>query len=1174
MVAGWAVILAALIYLSGLFAIAHFGDYLASGTGFGRFRSTIYALTLAVYCTSWTFFGSVGLASSTGFDFLAIYLGPILVIAFGNGLVRRIIDLSKAQNILSVADFVSARYGKNARVAAFVSLIAVIGTIPYIALQLKAISTSLETILSAASDRAGNIPSPASGTLALIVTLVLAGFTTIFGTRHIDSREHHAGLTLAIAAESLVKLFAFVIAGIFVVWGLFGGVDGMVHALAVRSDIVPLATRSAGPAAIATMTLLSSSIILILPRQFHMTVVENQNTNDARRAAWLFPAYLILINLFVIPIALGADLVFKSGAIDRDMAVLALPLSAGNGVVALIVFLGGLSASTAMVIVECMALGMMITNDLVMPLLLQSRATLARDRSGDLGNRLLAIRRIAIILVLFAGYIYFLVANDAALASIGLISFAAIAQIAPAFFGGLFWRGGTALGASAGLLTGFVIWAYTLAMPALIEPMSSDGPFGLLWLNPTNLFGLDLPFIANGTLFSLGANVIAYLGFSWLRAPSSIERLQADIFVTKTPARAPLSFRLWRSSVTIGDLKRVVGRYLGGDQADRVFSGHLIARNWQASDDKSADADLLRFAEHQLASAIGAASSRRVLSLLLSGSNVSQTEALTLLDDASAALQYSRDLLQHALDHARQGITVFDRDYRLTCWNREFQTLFDLPDDLLHTGTRLDEILSHNAGKGLYGPGRRDRLVAARLKSLTGDLNPSRLKLFPDGRTLELRSAPLPDGGIVTTYTDITETVTAEEALARANESLEARVRERTEELLRLNSELSRAKAEAEDANLSKTRFLAAASHDILQPLNAARLYTTALLERDRKQGDVNLADHVATSLEAVEDIITTLLDISRLDAGAMKPELSIFSLDELLQQLRIELEPLAQERGIRLDFVKTSHFIRSDRRLLRRLIQNLISNAIKYTPEGRVLVGCRRYRGKLRLEVHDTGLGIPLSQQKAIFKEFKRLDDGAKVARGLGLGLSIVERIARLLRHPVKLVSSPGKGSMFAVELSRVENVVRPDPAVASQPTLNTPLAGMVVLAIDNEPAIRDGMRILLEGWGCSVLLAESVSDVTALTTPPDVIIADYHLDDGTGLDAIALLRNRFDPQLAALLLTADRTPHMREAADAVNVTVMHKPLKPAGLRALLAQWRAAGLTGPQAQKIPSHSA
>ena len=420
----------------------------------------------------------------------------------------------------------------------------------------------------------------------------------------------------------------------------------------------------------------------------------------------------------------------------------------------------------------------------------------------------------------------------------------------------------------------------------------------------------------------------------------------------------------------------------------------------------------------------------------------------------------------------------------------------------------------------------------------------------------------------MTTYTDVTETVEPEEALAATNETLEQRVRERTEALVRLNEELARAKSEADDANLSKTRFLAAASHDILQPLNAARLYATTLVERidagapGSIGGDTELVRNMDASLEAVEEILTALLDISRLDAGAMKPELSTFRIDDILSQLKIELTPLAREKGLRIDFVPCSLSVSSDRRLLRRLLQNLISNAIKYTVKGRVLVGVRRRGADLEVQVLDTGLGIPESQQKAIFREFERLAAAAKTARGLGLGLSIVERISRVLDHRIGVRSKPGDGSLFSVlvpvsvaHVAAVQNVAEAPPAPP------TPLAGFNVLAIDNEPRILAGMNHLLMGWGCVVAvaadLAEARAALAARGMTPDVIIADYHLDDSDGISAIGALREAYGADIPAILATADRSLEVRDLAASKDIRVLNKPLRPAALRALLSQWR-----------------
>src|SRR5262252_120339 len=401
---------------------------------------------------------------------------------------------------------------------------------------------------------------------------------------------------------------------------------------------------------------------------------------------------------------------------------------------------------------------------------------------------------------------------------------------------------------------------------------------------------------------------------------------------------------------------------------------------------------------------------------------------------------------------------------------------------------------------------------------------------------------------------------TAEE-LERANESLERRVQERTEELTRLNTELGRAKGEAEEANVSKTRFLAAASHDILQPLNAARLYVTSLVERQRSGNDSQLVTNIDASLDAVEEIFGALLDISRLDTGAMKPEIVGFRIDELLRQLEVEFTPLAQEKGLTLKFVSCSLAVQSDRRLLRRLLQNLVSNAIKYTPKGRVLVGCRHRGGRLRIDVYDTGLGIPASKKRAIFQEFYRLDQGAKAARGLGLGLSIVERIARVLDCRITVVSTVGRGSQFSVEVPLSAIIPASQHQRIARDVDRVQLSGITVLCIDNDLTILDGMETLLAGWGCRVFKAPDLKAAIAVVAEakiaPDGLLVDYHLDEGNGVAAITELRRRFGADLTAILITADRSPQVREDARANATQLLHKPIKPAALRALLTQWR-----------------
>jgi Na+/proline symporter/signal transduction histidine kinase/ActR/RegA family two-component response regulator len=1159
MLQGWVVIVIALGYIGFLFLVASYGDRRRALAGGTRSRMLIYPLSLAIYCTSWTFFGSVGLASRTGFDFLAIYIGPVLVVGVAYPLIIRIVRLAKSQNITSIADFIAARYGKSQAVAATVALIAIVGMVPYIALQLKAVSSSVSTILAqAAAD--GVVAQPFLGDIALFVALLMAAFAVLFGTRHIDATEHQDGLMLAIATESIVKLIAFLAVGIFVTFVMFPGPLAL-FARALSEPTAGLLTHPPPLTSFCAMTVLSLFAILLLPRQFHVGVVENHSEAEIRRAAWLFPLYLVLINLFVVPIATAGLLSFPVDA-DGDMFVLALPLKAHSEIFALIAFVGGLSAATAMVIVESVALAIMVSNDIVIPLVLKRRA--AGTGPSDAGAQLLMIRRVAIFVILCLAYIYYRSAGPAQLASIGLLSFAAIAQFAPAFLGGLLWRRGNARGAIAGMSAGILVWGYTLLLPSLSDAdilgarILTGGLFGLAWLRPQALFGLDLPPLVHGVLLSLTVNIALFIGCSLSRRRTAIEGVQADLFVPSTLAPRTPSFRLRRASVTVEELTVTVARYLGEERTRESFSSFAASRRVSLEPEAEADFQLIQYGEYLLASAIGAASSRLVLSLLLRKRTVSTKDALKLLDDANAAIHYNREILQTALDHVRQGIAVFDKELALVCWNRQFGELFDLPHALTRVGIALDEILRNIARQ--HGHDGADAQVRDRIARYTSEAEPFLERFAERGLVIEVRANRMPDGGLATTFTDITPSVKAAEALERANATLERRVRERTKELTRLNTELERAKAEADDANVSKTRFVAAASHDILQPLNAARLYVTSLIERQRAGEDADLVRNVDASLEAVEEIFAALLDISRLDTGAMKPEMTDFRIDELLQRLEMEFVPLAREKGLALKFMPCALTVRSDRRLLRRLLQNLVSNAIKYTPAGSVLVGCRRHGARLRIEVYDTGIGIPQGKRRAVFKEFHRLDQGARVARGLGLGLSIVERIARVLDCEVTLKSDAGRGSRFSVEVPRAKALAA-KPVLQAVPRAAGRLAGTNVLCIDNERTILDGMETLLGGWGCRVLtapdLAAALAAIEASGLEPDGLLVDYHLDGGNGVAAIAELRRRRKRDMPAILITADRSAHVREEARAAGVHVLNKPVKPASLRALITQWR-----------------
>ncbi len=1177
MIGSWGVLAFSIGYVGLLFAIAYYGDRRAKARGRPTSRPLVYALSLAVYCTSWTFYGSVGLAAKTGYNFLPIYLGPILLFALGWPLLRRIIRISKRHNITSIADFIAARYGKSQRLAAAVAVIAVIGTLPYIALQLKAVSTSFAVLMS--FPHVGPPPTDMApsmwGGSALIVSVILAVFAILFGTRHIDATEHNEGMTLAIAFESLVKLLAFLVVGGLVTWGVFGGFHDLAGRVSADPRLHKLFLSGVDGPTWVTMTGLALLAILCLPRQFHMSVVENVDERDVRKAAWLFPLYLVAINIFVIPIAIAGLTLFPTGTVDADMFVVAVPIAAGHRIIALLAFLGGLSAATGMVIVASVAVSNMVSNDLVMPIVLHGRRLRLAERE-DIGTLILNIRRISIMSFMLLAFCYYKLVGDAfALASIGLLSFAATAQFAPALVGGLIWRGATERGAFAGILVGFGVWFYTLLLPSLVQSgwlptdFLSQGPFGIGLLRPQQLFGLRFDPLSHGVFWSLIANVTTYVVVSVMSVPKLIEHIQAGAFVDADGDPAHFGSRPWHGSIRVGDLMALVGRYLGVERAQRSFADWNLPRGKGPDPSAPADTAMVRETERMLASAIGAPSARLVMALTFDRQNLGADAALHLLDDASAAIQYNRNVLQSTFENVRQGISVFDKDLKLAFWNRHFRELLDLPPEFGRVGITLQEIIRFNAERGEYGPGDIDALVAERLEIFISAEDMAFQRRRPNGKVLEIRTNKLPGRGYVTTYSDITEHVQATAELAAANERLEERVRERTAALTQLNAELTKAKTVAENANLGKTRFLAAASHDLLQPLNAARLYVSSLIEQQVRRpasdaAGADLARKIDASLASVEELLGTLLDISRLDAGALTPERHHFALGDLLDALKVEFAPMAERKGLDLRIVRTTLAVESDRRLLHRLLQNLLSNAIRYTARGKVLMGVRRRADRLVIEVADTGCGIPPEKHAVLFREFQHFSREPDVEHGLGLGLSIVDRIGRMLDHPVTFRSEPGHGTAFAVEVPRGDlSAVLRRPVAAWPGTLPAP-ADMLVLCVDNDSTVLDGMRTLLEGWSCRVLLATGADEAEALMHTrwgrPDLLVVDYHLDSSAdGLRCIERVRAACGAEVPAMLITADRSKAIKELALNSGLPVLNKPVKPAALRALMMRLMAA---------------
>lgn len=1107
-------------YMAILFAVAWHQERPATRARGGGLGPSVYALSLAIYCTSWTYYGAVGTAARTGWEYLPIYIGPVLGLTLLFPVWRRIAAAARRENVGSMADFVASRYGKSQTLGAVVTLVAILGSLPYIALQLKSLSMAGE-LLTAGTPVAGS-----ERLTVLVLAGVLAFFAILFGARRPDLTEHNRGLIQAIGLESVVKLGALLMVAGFALFRLMdqgepGRIVQGLGELAMPPDV---------NARFTAITLVATLAIFCLPRQFHVAFVEGAEPAQVRRARWVFPLYLALTSLAVVPLVAAGALFAPS--VNPDLLVLALPFGRGDQMLTAIVFVGGFSAATAMVIVEAVALSAMVSNSLILPFVARDRWRMRGDAS-DMAGTILQVRRVAIVAVLLLAWVYYQATDQThGLAAMGLVSFAAMAQLAPALLGAVVWRGGHAHGALAGIAAGVAVWLVMLALPQLAPTAG--------WQLPAAL-GLNDPFAA-GVFASLALNLATYVGVSRLARPRLIDRVQARAFVDRLGPDW-LEGRPAPAGASVGDLHALVARFIGDERAERAFAAWGRETDTRLRDADPADAALARGAERMLAGAIGAASARRVISAALAGGGRAPEDVVRMLDEASQAVQFNRDLLQTTLDNIDQGVIVVDEDLRVTAWNRRYVEMFDLPPGFVHVGLPVASIYRLNAERG-ESPEDVEAWVERRLEALNRRIPHEHERARPDGRVLRSSGAPIPGGGYATSYTDITALRRAARQLEEANERLEARVADRTERL-------EEARRVAEDATASKTRFLAAASHDLLQPLHAARLFIAALKEEPALDGGAQgLATNADRAIDSAHRLLTALLNLSKLEAGGVQPAVRRLSLDALFDELRREFQPVAEAKGLRLDIVRSGLWVASDADLLRSMLQNLIVNAIRYTDRGRVLVGARRGGEAVRILVRDTGRGIPEADREHVFGEFVRLPGAPVDEPGAGLGLAIVRRLSSLLDHPLEMTSRVGRGTAFRVTLPRVPVETAQEAAREVDPRL--PLAGLRVLCVDNEPAILDALSALLTRWGARPTPAATVEQAWAARGEFDAAVVDLHLGEGPdGFAVIDRLRPLGVRRIA--LVTADTRDGLKEQATAAGAVLLPKPIKPAALKAFL---------------------
>jgi Na+/proline symporter/signal transduction histidine kinase len=906
MLQGGFIIVTSFAYLGLLFAIAYYADQRADSGRPVIASPYVYSLSLAVYATAWTFYGSVGRAASDGVGFLPIYIGPTLMIALWWLVLRKILRISKQNRITSLADFVASRYGKSALLGGVVTIIAVVGIVPYISLQLKAISNSFTILVQypeiVMPTKLG--AAPLLQDTALWVALILALFTIAFGTRHLDAAEHHPGMVAAIAFESLVKLLAFVAVGAFVTWGIYDGFgDVFARAAAVPKIaqlLTPLEGVAGGYASWVWLTVLSMLAIMFLPRQFQVAVIENIDESHLKKAIWVFPAYMLAINIFVLPIAFGGRLHFPGGNVDADTFVLTLPMAEQQELLALLVFIGGLSAATGMVIVETIALSTMVCNDLLMPVLLRMRQLRLAARP-DLTGLILGIRRGAIVMVLLLGYLYFRLAGEAyALVSIGLISFAAVAQFAPPIIGGIYWRAATRRGALSGLFAGFSVWLYTLLLPALARsgwlPISflEHGPFGIELLKPLALFGLSgLDQITHAMIWSMIANIGLYVGVSLADTASAAERRQASVFVDVFRHEAG-GARFWRGTASARDLYSVLARFIGIPAADTAFGDYARARGLSWPDDAlEADAEFVHYIETQLAGAIGSASARIMIASAVKEEVLSLEEVSAILDEASQVVVYSHKLEQKS---------------------RELETA-----------------------------------------------------------TAELRAA-----------------------------------NDRLKELDRM-----------------KDDFISTVTHELRTPLTSIRAFSEILLANPNVDVDqrMEFLGIITRETERLTRLINQVLDIAKIASGRAEWQMTRVDVREVVADSLARMSQVFKEKGVRLEAHLPEHTpkVQVDVDRLIQVLMNLLSNALKFCPEGRgrVEVAVSVLDGALRIDVRDNGPGVRREDQQRIFDKFWQAGD-TLVAKppGTGLGLNISRQIVEHFGGRIWVESQAGGGACFAFTL------------------------------------------------------------------------------------------------------------------------------------------------------------
>lgn len=1124
----WQLVTISLFYIGLLFVIAFIGDKYRHKI-YGNIKAIIYALTLGVYCTSWSFLGTTAQASTNVFSHLPIYLGPILLFIFAWPFIKRIIRVSLKLNLTSIADLLAARFGKSHNLAILVTLVALIGTLPYMALQLKAIVYSFQLL---------EIDSNfSSWQLGFTAALVLAGFTMVFGIRNIDVNECHPGVMLAIAFESIVKILAFIVVGVFVCFVLFESpVDIWQQANIDLSEQLSMPNISS----LVGMLIIVMAAFLSLPRQFQVMVVEARDEQDSKYSRKVFPLYILVFALLAIPLGLAGEVIFK-GEVAADSYVLLLPGLGQQYWITLLTFLGTISAASSMMIISAIALSTMLSNEIVFPLLFKSSS---REHTNyeRFRFKLLTIRKTLVLIIILLGYGVFLLVSPEKLSSLGEIAFGAIAQLTPALIAAFYWRHASLTGVYSGIATGFSLWCLLNFLPNLglyAQPLSD----------------ISLSVNTSSTLISLGCNIIVMWAISLMSRQSVHERVQATFFSEENNDLGHVPQK--KQKIERSELQLLLTNFVGKDRAKQSFLEFDVNAQKNNFDDTVYHLKLIQHSEATLASVMGSSSAKLVIKSAMQGRNINLTELAQLVEETSHQhQQFNQNILSSAIENASEGISIIDNQLNLVAWNKKYLQLFNYPKNMIYVGSPIEDLIRFNAQQGFCGDGDIEQEVEKRLNHLRIGTPHASEKKHITGQVIRIEGNPLPDGGFVMIFRDITTFKQAERVLKEENLDLESLIAKRTKKLELVNDELALARQKAEQANLKKSQYLKACSHDLMQPLEAARLFTSALADEnklsDKQRRQVNNIDQ---ALKVANDLLFNLSEIARIEGGNIKANIEVFCLDDIFHQLEQEFSAAADEHQVEFKVFSSQCWVKTDKHLLRRILQNLLTNAFRYASPGKVLLTVKLIDDKLNIQVVDNGPGIPVEQQKLVFEQFTQLHTGnSQTAKGLGLGLSITQSLAQIMNCSLDLKSEPNLGCNFSISVPKAEPQTVSTPIAAPK----VGLQGVSVLCIDNEPQVLEGMVQLLTAWQCNVYSARTIDEATEVFHRQgnniEIILADYQLDnDESGLQLIAQIRQLAQRQIPAILITATTEHNIADKTQKAQVGYMRKMVKPAALRAMM---------------------